>query len=465
MHGSRKQGDFTFSLFIFCILIGFVSCKTTKPVRPMEQYETFFEEKTSFIHIPVRIKIDELQKMLNEQFDGLLYEDNTFEDGDNMKIKASKTERLTIVPDIMALKYSVPLDLLIDYKTPLGVVKADASIRLFFRTAFDIDKNWHLKTESSVLSYVWSKKPAINVAGMRISAGFIGDLILNRSSSFIGKSIDEQVAANFNLRQTVSDSWKGLFDPLLISPEYNSWLTVNPESIGLTRPQMDNESINMTIIIKARPDIKLGARPEPVKTVSANLPNFQYANEYKDDFSLNIGTEITYAQADSMAKTELVGERFESGKYYAVIEDLEMYGQGNNIIVNTKLSGSYKGSIYLTGKPSYDPEKGSIDIDDLEFTLDTKNFLHKSAAWLLKSTLKKQIKENLNFLLEYNLKEMEKMLRDQLEHYELSKNIFLEGKLNELSIKNAWLTADGIKMIIGIQGEVGIKMENGASDK
>ncbi|KAA3641512.1 MAG: DUF4403 family protein [Bacteroidetes bacterium] len=464
MRGSFKQKEPIFFLLMASLLLGFGSCKTTQPVQPMERYDTYFEEKTSFINIPVRIKINELEKMLNEQFDGLLYEDNTFDDGDNMKIKAEKNEPLTIVPDIMALKYSIPLDLLITYKTPLGSVKADASIRLFFRTAFDIDEAWNLQTESSVLSYVWSKKPAINIGGVRISAGFIGDIILNRSSSFIGKSIDEQVEAYFNLRETVQEAWKGLFDPILVSPEYNTWLTVNPESLSLTRPQMDNESINTTILIKAKPDVKLGTKPEYWQTMSYDLPRFEYSEDYNSNFELNIGAEITYEQADSMAKAELLGERFESGKYYAVIEDLHMYGQGNNIIVSTKLSGSYKGSIYLTGKPSYDTEKGSIDLDNLEFTLDTKSFLHKSAAWLLKSTLKKQIKDNLNFLLDYNLKEMEKMLQDQLKHYELSKNIFMEGELEELNIQNAWLTADGIKMIIGIKGEAGIKMEGSASN-
>lgn len=465
MKGLFKQRELPFFLFLLGLLTVFGSCKTTQPVRPMERYDTaFFEEKTSFINIPVRIKIDELEKMLNQQFDGLLYEDNTFEDGDNMKIKASKSEPLTIVTDIMALKYSIPLDLEIDYKTPLGSVKADASIRLFFRTAFDIDENWNLQTESSVINYVWSKRPAINIGGVRISAGFIGDIILKRSSSFIGKSIDEQVAAYFNLRETVEEAWKGLFDPILVSPEYNTWLTVNPESLSLTRPQMDDESINTTVLVKARPDVKLGTKPEFWKPMSYNLPQFAYSTNYNNDFELNIGAEITYEQADSMAKAELLGERFESGKYYAVIEDLHMYGQGNNIIVNTTLSGSYKGSIYLTGKPSFDPKKGAIDLDDLEFTLDTKSFLHKSAAWILKSTLKKQIKENLNFLLDYNLTEMEKMLSEQLKHYELSKNIYLEGELSELSMQNAWLTADGIRMIIGIKGEAGIKMEGRSSD-
>ena len=73
MQVSIKQRDLVFHLLLATIILGSGSCKTTKPVQPMEHYEEYFEEKTSFINIPVRIKIDELENMLNEQFDGLLY--------------------------------------------------------------------------------------------------------------------------------------------------------------------------------------------------------------------------------------------------------------------------------------------------------------------------------------------------------------------------------------------------------
>lgn len=459
MTGVNSQTKILFYPVILLIITGFAACKTTQPVRPMEHYETFYEEKTSFINLPVNIQIEELEKLLNEEFNGLLYEDNSFDDGDKMKIRAEKNQNMNIEPDIMALKYSIPLDLKIEYKTAIGSVKADAIIFLMFRTAFDIDEGWNFKTETTVEDYAWVKKPSLKFGGVSISAGFIGNMILNRSKEFIGKSIDEQVAANFNLRETAEEAWKGLFDPILVSPEYNTWLTVNPISLSMTRPQMDDQSINTILSVKANPDIKLGNKPDQPFNSINSLPRFEYSNDFKDDFVLNIGAEITYEQADSMAKAELLGERFESGKYYAVIEDIEMYGQGNNIIVNTKLSGSYNGSIYLTGKPKFNAKKGTIDMDDLQFTLDTKSFLHKSAGWLLKSTFKKQVKENLNFLLDYNLKEMEKMLVEQLDHFELSKSVYLVGNLEGLSIQNAWLTADGIKMIVGIKGEAGVKLE------
>ena len=110
------------------------------------------------------------------------------------------------------------------------------------------------------------------------------------------------------------------------------------------------------------------------------------------------------------------GETFEQGKRSVTIEDIELFGQGEKLVVNTKLSGSYNGNIYMVGKPEYNQKKNSIDIKNLKFTLETRNFLLKSAGWLLRSTVKKKIQENMDFLLEYNMAEIEKQMQEQLKN-------------------------------------------------
>ena len=102
----------------------------------------------------------------------------------------------------------------------------------------------------------------------------------------------------------------------------------------------------------------------------------------------------------------------------------------------------------MVGKPEYNKKKNSIDIKNLKFTLETKSFLLKSAAWLLRSTIKKKIQENMDFLLDYNMVEIQKQMQEQLQHYEVSKDIFLNGVLEGLNIQNAYLTPESIRVDI-----------------
>ncbi len=442
--------------FLFlALMIQLLACKSTKLSQPMEQYDRF-EEKISRINIPVSIPMGELERTINQQLDGILYEDDTFDDGDKMMVKAEKKKDIRLRIDSQMVKYQVPLGLWITYDLGLGKVTADADITLDFSTAFLVKNNWSVETTTQITGYEWQKKPRLTMAGISIPVGFVGNLILNRSRDFIGQSLDEQIAENLKFDTLVGDTWKQLFEPIPVAPEYNAWLVINPQKIGMTPLEANNDALESTLQVEAQPNIILGLRPEV--DIPEALPPFHYEPGEGDDIELYLKTAIPFDEAERIAKTQLVGERFEQGKRAVTIEDIELFGQGNKIVVNTKLSGSYTGSIYLTGKPVYNERRSSVDVEDLNFTLETRSFLFKSAGWLLRSTIKNKIKDNLNFLLDYNLDEVRSQIKQQLEDYEITKGANLKGELDNLSITNVYLTPDGIRVDLGINGKVQLKI-------
>ncbi|GJM36053.1 MAG: hypothetical protein DHS20C18_50540 [Saprospiraceae bacterium] len=445
----------TVNFLILATLMSILACKSTKLSQPMEQYDRF-EEKVSRINIPVSVKIEELERTINQQIEGIIYEDDTFDDGDKMMVKAEKKSNISLRIDSQMVKYQVPLGLWIKYDLGLGKVSADAEITLDFSTAFVVNDNWTIETQTNVTGYEWQKKPRLSMAGLSIPVGFVGNLILNRSREFIGRSLDEQVAQNLRLDTLIGDTWKQLFEPIPVAPEYNAWLVINPQKIGMTPLEAKDGALESILKVDALPTIILGDKPQV--DIPQSLPPFHYEPGADDDIELHLKTEISYLEAERIAKNQLLGERFEQGKNAVTIEDIQLYGQGNNIVVNTRLSGSYNGSIFLTGKPVFNEKRGSIDVEDLNFTLETRNFLFKSAGWLLKSTIKNKIKDNLNFLLDYNLGEIESQIKEQLQDFEVTKGTKLKGELGKLGITNAYLTSDGIRLDIGINGKVKLQV-------
>ncbi len=128
------------------------------------------------------------------------------------------------------------------------------------------------------------------------------------------------------------------------------------------------------------------------------------------------------------------------------------------------MSGSYNGSIYLTGEPVFNSRRNRIEIEDLEYTLDSQSFLLRSAAWLAKGTLKKKLQENMDYLLEYNLQDAQRQMQEQLADYEVNPGVRLQGSLDELQIYNAYLTNEGIKVVMSINGELGVKVQGLATE-
>lgn len=436
---------YTISLFMFM-----TACKSTQLAKPAEEYNDPLEEKTSILNIPLRIGVRELEKSLNEQLKGTLYEDKDLKDGDKMMLRATKKEDFSLSIDSQKIIYRVPLNLWMLYDAGITNIEATGDMALTFETLFNIQPDWSLNTTTSLTNHEWIKKPVLKVGLVNLPAGFIADLIIKNGRQTIAKAIDDQIKENLDLKTTMSDAWKKMFEPVLVSPEYNTWLTINPQSIGMSRLILDNDTLQSNIIIESKPRVNLGVKPGILP--ASTLPDFLFKNPADKSFFIYLNTEIPFKEAERIVQDNLIGETFTQGKYSATVEGLEMYGQGNKLIVNTKLSGSYNGSIYLTGKPTFDPRKNTVDIEDLKFTVETRNFLLKSASWLLKSTIRNQIENNLNFLLAYNMTELQKQFQSRLDQYAITKGTTLQGSLDKLAIHNAYLAPDAFKVQIVLNG-------------
>lgn len=449
---------FRTGVLVLMVLALSTSCKTTQPTRPMEQYEENpFEDKISLLNIPIKVGLEELQKMLNRQFDGMVYEDNDMDDGDDMMVKAEKQGDINLAIDSNFVQYKVPLKIWVKYDAGFTTLQGEGAIAVDMKTSFEIASDWNLSTVTEIVGHEWLEQPKLKMGVVSLPVGAVANMLLRNFKSTITEAIDEQIKENFKMNQVIAEAWKNAFEPVLVAPDYNTWLMINPENIGMTPISTQDGTISTTITIQSRPRLKIGQKPA-VDQAAANLPPFQYVRETKEDFEIQIGAEISYDEAERLVKDNMVGERFDYGKRYIVVEDIELYGQGNKIVVNTKLSGSYEGSIFLTGKPEYNARHNTIDIKKLKYTVDSRNFLLRSAAWLLKGKFKNSLEENLNFFLDYNLTEIKEQIREQLKGYAVADNVMLKGDLRELNLSNAYLSPDAIQVSLQLDGKVEIEM-------
>ena len=454
-------------IFFGLLVTHFFGCKSTQPVRPVEVYneDNRFAPQTSVIRIPIQIDIVKLEGSLNEQLSDKLYEDDTFDDGDKMKVIARKDGTIRLGVERDAVRYQVPLDLWIQYNLGLGRVEATGGLTLDFRTTWSINSDWQLQTHTELQGHEWTERPRLRMAGVSIPVQSIANAILRRSTTSIGPNIDTLVAQSFQLDKAVSEAWELLYAPYEVSPEYQTWLVVNPTDIGMTPIETYGDRLVVTIVVQSQPELHFGARP--ITMAPRRLPAFQYRNLNPDaprGFQIYLDATVSYEEAERLTKQSIQGERFEQGRRHVVVEDVELYGQGNNLVVNLQLSGSYNGSIFLTGEPVYNARRNRIEIEDLEYTLDSKNFLLRSAAWLAKGTIKKKLQENMDYLLEYNLQDARKQMQEQLADYEVNEGIRLQGSLDDLLIYNAYLTTEGMKVVMSINGQLGVKVEGLATD-
>ncbi|RMF02101.1 MAG: DUF4403 family protein, partial [Bacteroidetes bacterium] len=74
-------------------------------------------------------------------------------------------------------------------------------------------------------------------------------------------------------------------------------------------------------------------------------------------------------------------------------------------------------------------------------------------------SLKQKIQENLDYLLAYNLADAQRRLQETLAGYEPAPGIRLKGKLSAVDLYNAYLTTNGIQVVVALAGELSARID------
>ncbi len=198
---------------------------------------------------------------------------------------------------------------------------------------------------------------------------------------------------------------------------------------------------------------------EPKQNINNTLPDFVQAKTFDNTFVINLMSEVTYKSADSLAKQYLKGKTFTQGKRTVTVTDIKVYGNNDKMVIGTTLKGSINGTIYLTGVPVFEQETQTVKIKDIDYDMQTKNKLLKTADWLMHGTFVKMIEPSLTMPIGDKLEESRKMIQSQLTNNHLTKNILLNGTLQNLSIENIFLTPESIKVLVNLKGSLAVDFE------
>ena len=437
------------------------SCKTSRPTRPMEIYNLLNEIAPSAIHVPVELKLDELEELINEEL-GVIIEQQS-EALSNAKedlfVKATKSGQITADIQGEQIRIKVPLEIYLEKDINITKVKANGNIDLHFLTDYSISKDWELKTSTTIERHEWEKKPKLKIGFVKIPIKSIANNLVERSKATIGKQIDQQLQEQFKLKDYLAPAWKELQAPVLLSEEYDAWLKMVPQKVGITPLHTTDRKIKSTLVVAIETKVILGGFEVDTSKLPL-LPFTAMTNKEDDRYKLNLKVGVPYTAVEALAKQELIGQTFEDGSRKVKVEDVKIFGQKDKVVINTQLSGSYNGSLYLTGEPHYDEKKEVLELKELDFELQTDNFLHKSMAWLFQRGLKKKLKESFRLPIGDKKAEWRQTIEQQLKNLDLPSNINLTVSIDELEIDRIFVLENALLLLVTSEGKVAMDIKN-----
>jgi len=449
---------------LFCVL-ALGACKTIEPTRPPESYVTpDFKPQISTISLPLEMDMKSVETLLNQKLTGLIYEDNSLDNngGDNLMVKAWKKDNIKIALNNNQLSYLVPLKLWIKAGWKIekfGISLSDyremnAEITLKFRTAITLNPDWTISTKTESDGYEWISSPVLKIGPVDVPITFIADLILQYNLKTISAAVDDGMKESLDLRPYAKQAWTDMQAPVNLSPEYRLWLSVQPTDILAMPLSGKNGKIRQVAAIQSLVMCSIGKQPD--KNPATKLPDLKIVNTLNENTVVNMVVDIPYVFIDSISQQNLLHKTFAEGKKIITINSINVYGNDNEMIVQTDVSGSMTGKLYFKGRPVFNKADSSIRISNFDFEVRTKNVLVKSAGWILKGGIKSSIEKRCVYSVAKQIRETQEAIQQSIVHYPLSNGFFLSGKIDNFEVQQLYLTPGSIKAAISLQGKVRI---------
>jgi hypothetical protein len=133
--------------------------------------------------------------------------------------------------------------------------------------------------------------------------------------------------------------------------------------------------------------------------------------------------------------------------------------------IETKVKGSIRGTMYLTGTPYFNSADTTLRVRDLKFDIKTRNFLMKSTKWLFNGKVERTITKAIAIPFNANVREIESNMTGFLNHYQLGYGFELNGKLAKITVSDIMLTPESVKANMVFSGKLAIGIEDTASKK
>lgn len=453
-------------LSFISLVFSTISCSPIKKIEALKPIASdnnpvIYKNKTSFIAMPVEISLKDIEKQLNNNLNGLIYEDININD-DNTTMKIWKTDAIQLKDNNGVIFSTIPLKIVASVKYGTDFMGLNDTKDIYLNGVITLKSkthltNWKLTTSSTIEKLEWNESPSIVIAGKLVPITYIINPTLSIFKSKIAKEIDNAIDKSCDFKPHVLDALEKLSTPFLANDAYKTWFKLQPIELYDTAAELKNSKITMQMGLKCIMQTMVGQ--EPKNNFKRENIALKPVTNIPDKITVSIAAVSTYKSASQIITENFKGQTFASGSRKVTVQKVDIWQKDNKLIIALDLTGSLNGTIYLTGFPNYNNTTKEIFFDQLDYVLNTKNLLIKSANWLAQGTILSKIQENCRYSIKENLEEGKQNMLPYLNNYSPMKGVYINGILNDFVFEKIELSDKAIIAFITTSGKMGIKID------
>ena len=426
------------------------SCAAVAPTtaeRPREEaFRTALKPETSTLHVPIEAATEDLARVLNQTVRTSLYKGSTRTRGLTADVVRNGTIAVSAADNYLFV--TLPVALSLSY----GMFESTAiPFSLKFKVRASVTPDWRLQTEFHYLGLSDLLADEIGIGPLSLKPRSIVEGITQPLQKLVSDLVAQKINELFPLKTQIAKIWNAAQKPLLLDKSYNAWLKLTPREVMLYPLHAQNNRVRLSIGITTSAELVVG--PEPARQPPQPLPKLKQVNAFDTTFRIALNADLFFKDLRTIATNLLLNKRFDSDGKSIVIKDIDLYGNGEKLVVKLQTEGSLDGIFYLVAKPVFDPRTNVFSVEAVDFDMQTQSLLLQSADWLLHSTIREVIQEKLNSNLTNRLEQTRQMAGKALARVPLLEHVYLKGDIKSLKFTDMLVQKDRISIQVYSEGE------------
>jgi hypothetical protein len=435
------------------LTLALCSCAGVAPLtaeRPRDEaFRTALKKETSTLNIPIETSADDIARVLNQTIRKELYKGATRTGG--LAADVVRNGPIVVSAADNYLYVTLPVSMSLSY----GMFAMPAiPLKLKFKATAGVTPDWRLHTEIYYLGISDLLAEKVGIGPLSLKPRSIVEGITQPVQKVLSDLLAQKINDLFPLKAQVAKVWNRARKPVLLDKNYNAWLKLTPREVLLYPLYAQNNRVRLSVGISTFAELVVGS--EPAEQPLLPLPNLKLVNTFDKSFRIALNADLSYKDLRAIVSPLLLNKPFDSDGKHIVIKALDLYGNGDRLVIKLQTQGSLDGVFYLTAKPVFDPQTNIFSVEDVDFDMQTQSLLMRSGDWFLHGAIRNMIQEKLNTNLTGQLERTRQMAGEALARVQLVEHVFLKGDIKELKFSDMIVQKDKISIQVYTGGEADI---------
>jgi hypothetical protein len=319
-------------------------------------------------------------------------------------------------------------------------------MNLAAHSALTWSDRWRLQAQTTFEEPVFVEP--CRLAGLDVDATPFLKAMIEARLTTLGQRIDGIIHERTEAKKRAETVWRALQAPTEFVP--NQWLEFNPRNARVS-PITSNGTlvVQTSVNLIMEPKIVSGSKREKA---AIPLPPLELAPFAQEGFHLALPITVDYGRINQRLEQEMIGQQWQTPLGDRVkVEGVQLYGSGDRLILAVRMSGGVSGTVYATGTPVYDDSLEVVKFVDLDFTVDTRNVLVRSANWMFHQNILSTLRSEAVIDLSGPLKTIRSGLKTALTR-DLGADARMEGEITALRPRGIYPAPGGVEVHMIAEG-------------